>query len=278
MRAWLSSVALALIASIACKGEIAFSVASVKRTGGQAFQGIGAAFSPGGRFSARGMTARDLVATAYGLATLSPRLIGGPDWIDSERYDVEAATDAGAVPPNLGPAQARELLLPALQKLLAARFQLVIHREQKMMPVFELRIAQAGPKLAKSDLSEEECRAISAPATCHDLRGSRSRGLQSTSATLGELASLLEMSSDQPIVDATGLTGLFSIRMGQYSRVTPELPNPALEGRPADRRPPAEPWPSVFEVLEKELGLRLLPGRAPVEILRIESIERPSAN
>jgi uncharacterized protein (TIGR03435 family) len=271
---------LLLVAPLASAQNAAplFTVASVKPSSPAVFQGISATFYPGGRFVAKGMTARDLIATAYGLSTLSPRLVGGPDWIDRQRFDVEAKVEAGTLNDGLAAAQVRELLLPALQRLLADRFHLVIQKEQKPMPVFELRLAQSGSKLPGSDTSEEVCRAVPAVAGCHDLSGSRSRGLRGSAATVGELASLLEMSSDQPIVDATGLKGLYVIKMGQYSRVTPELPSAALESRPADRRPPDEPWPSVFDVLEKELGLRLVPTRAPVEMLKIESIERPSGN
>jgi uncharacterized protein (TIGR03435 family) len=166
---------------------------------------------------------------------------------------------------------------PMLRQLLAERFNLVLRTEVKEMQVFQLVVAPSGAKLTKSSVSDVQCNDPTPPIICHDLVGSRMRGMSGEAVSLRDVASLLESSSDTPVVDGTGIKDLFVVKMGSYSRVTPQEIPPEIANLPADRpRPPPEPWPSVFKVVEQDLGLRLVLGRAPVEVLRIASAQLPT--
>lgn len=223
-----------------------------------------------------------LIAAAYGLNFPTIRISGGPDWVASdrfaERFSVEAVAEPGAIPENLAPSQLRKQLQAMLRRLLEERFRLVLRTEQKDVQVYKLNVAPTGTKLTKSSISETQCVTPAAPIACHNLDGARPRGMMGDAVSLDEVAALLEASSDVPIVNATGIKDLFSIKLGPYSRVTPQIFPEEIERLPADRRPPPEPWPSVFKVLEQELGLQLVAGRAQVDMLRIESIQKPEAN
>jgi len=261
--------------------EPSFAAVSIRPVQGR-LPGLGTVlFQPGGRLSANGVTIRVLIAAAYGLPFPTPRITGGPDWVEANRetFVVEAVAEPGTISESLSPAQLREKMRPMIRQLLAERFKLVLRAERKEMQVFQLVVAASGAKLTKSSVSEAQCSAPATPNACHDLVGNRQRGMNGDVVSLGDVASLLEISSDVPVVDATGIKDLFSVRMGPYSRVTPQEVPAEIVNLPADRpRPPAEPWPSVFKVLEQDLGLRLVSGRAQVEMLRIESAQMPTAN
>jgi uncharacterized protein (TIGR03435 family) len=169
---------------------------------------------------------------------------------------------------------------PLIRRMLEERFKLVLKRESKEMQVFKLSVAASGSKLARSSVSENDCgKASGAPTECHQLLANQARGLNGTAVDMADLIAKLELWSDKPIVDETGLEGLFSIRSGPFSRLTPLRLPLWVEDLPEGQRPPPEPQrPSVFKVLEQELGLRLESGKAVVEIFQIESIQRPSAN
>ena len=240
-------------------------------------------FQPGGRLIARGVTAHMLIAAAYGLPSLTPRIVGGPAWVASEGkiqlFTVEAVSDPGIIPENLSPSQLRRRMRPLLRRLLEERFNLVLRSERKEMSVFKLTVAPSGAKFTKSSITEAQCETEIAAEACHNLVGDRRRGMSGDAVSLNDVASLLENSSEFPIVNATEMDGLFSIRTGPYSRVTTQLVPEEILQLPVDRPAPAgEPYPNVLKVLNESLGLRLVSGRAQVETLRIESIQMPTEN
>ena len=166
-------------------------------------------FKPGGRLIAVAASVHQLVNAAYGL-TGSWRVRVGPRcpaWIDSERFDVEAVVEEGAIPEHLDNAQLRERMQPLLQRLLAERFNLVIRREPKELPVYQLTVAKSGAKLTESPISEAECRTSS---DCHRVFGNRMQGLRGTAVSIADLAFALETGADRPVVDATRIPGLFA--------------------------------------------------------------------
>jgi uncharacterized protein (TIGR03435 family) len=116
---------------------LAFEVATIKPTSPD-FRGILISF-PGGRFSGQGFTLRDLIGYAYD-ADNSRQVIGGPSWIDSERYDVMGK------PERTDSLTLDEVKL-MLQTLLAERFQLKIHRDTREMPVYVMTVAKSGLKM-----------------------------------------------------------------------------------------------------------------------------------
>jgi uncharacterized protein (TIGR03435 family) len=116
----------------------AFEVASVRPNKSTDFRGVQLQFLSGGRFVATNYPLQLLIAAAWNLPFQSPRLTGGPDWIRSERYDIEAKAENGAIPAGL-PAQARkDKMRMMLRTLLADRFKLTMRRETKELPIYRL--------------------------------------------------------------------------------------------------------------------------------------------
>ena len=225
------------------------------------------------------MTVSQLVRAAYGIPDGSGRLGKGPDWLDIEKFDVQAIADEGAIPERLDNAQLRERMQPLLQRLLAERFKLVIRHERKEMPVYELTAAKSGTKLTEAPIGEAECRTS---IDCHQFLGDGFHGLRGAGVNMADLAFTLERWTYRPVVDATGVVGLFSVEIRPFAnmnlRPQQELDD-FLAMHPEVRRPPDEPFrPSVFSVLEKDFGLLLRPTHARIETIQIESVERPSAN
>ena len=134
--------------------DLAFEVASVKvNTSGDWRKSIGPA--PGGRFLATNNTLKDLIPFAYGLpqATAGIRIVGGPSWIDSDRFDVVAKIDGTPSPQEIG---------AMLRTLLKYRFKLSAHNEARDLPVYALVVTRAstfGPRLRRSEVSEIDCAA-----------------------------------------------------------------------------------------------------------------------
>src|SRR5579864_9470850 len=134
----------------------AFEVASVKQNKSDERR-MGYEVLPGGRFTARGLPLFILIATAYNIPFQSPLLSGGPDWIRSTRYDVDAKAAEGAVPLGIPYRVREERTRLMLQALLVDRFKLVIRRETKELPVYALVVGKNGPKLKKAAIEEKYC-------------------------------------------------------------------------------------------------------------------------
>jgi len=254
----------------------AFAAASIKPKQNAMFGKV--EFKPGGRLTAVAASVYQLVNAAYGL-TGSWRLRKGPNcpaWVDSERFDVEAIAEDGTIPERLDNGQLRERMQPLLQRLLAERFNLVTRREPKELSVYKLTVAKSGTKLLPSSISDAECRTLN---DCHRFFGSRMQGLRGSDVSIADLAFALETWSDRPVVDATGIPGLFAIQVSPFANLKVYLDDP-LASLPEDRpRPPPEPYkPSLPSVLEKDLGLILVRTRAQIEIIQVVSISRPSPN
>jgi uncharacterized protein (TIGR03435 family) len=255
-----------------------FDVTSVKPvpTGIRNFQ---FGFQSGGRFVSN-VPLQTVIAFAYNLPfNVGPRLTGGPDWIRSQdaRYEIEAT---GTFPDG----QTEEARLDRerlmVQALLADRFKLVIHREAKEMPTYALVVAKGGPKLQKADIEEKDCpdpltTPSSDPTTlCHSLVGGRGRGIHARAVSISELTIGLESFTDRPLVDKTGIKGLYHVE------TTPWLPMqlgpPPAPGATQDGVA-VENLPTVFDVLEK-LGLKLEPEKDKVDVYVIDHIEQPLPN
>ena len=172
----------------------------------------------------------------------------------------------------------RERLM--LQALLADRFKLVIHREVKELPVYALVVAKGGPKLQKADIDEKDCPDSSAspapdPTTlCHSLGGGRGRGIHARAVSISELANGLENYTDRPLVDKTGIEGLYHIETRPWLPM--QTGPPPAPGATEDGIAVAE-LPTIFEVLEK-LGLKMEPQKEKVDVYVIDHVERPSEN
>jgi uncharacterized protein (TIGR03435 family) len=165
-----------------------------------------------------------------------------------------------------------------VQALLVDRFKLVIRRESKEMPVYALLVAKGGPKLQRADLDEKDCPeeslnvlgpqspATPMPVVCHAFSGGVGRGLHARAANMSDLASFVENWTDRPLLDKTGIQGLYRFETGPYLRMD------AMAAR--SDVPDA---PTVFEMFG-QLGLRMEPQKGVVEVYVIDHIEKPSEN
>lgn len=199
------------------------------------------------------------------------QVIGGPGWIDSDRYNIDAKAER---PPAVN-MEYRDLQLRRLQTLLRDRFNLTIHRETKELPIYELTVAKGGPKLKPPNCIQREPgdTTISPGKTSWDycgLIGFNGRGrLQSSSTTLVNLANYLSNPLSRTVVDKTGITGEFQVQL----TFAPDTPTGPTDGATA-----ADLGPDFFTAIQEQLGLKLESAKGPVESLVIDHVERPSEN
>ena len=208
-----------------------------------------------GRYELRQATLLDLIKTAYGV---DADTVFGPGWLDWDRFDVVAK-----VPPSTSPESARLML----QRLLTDRFQLVVHGDTRPMPGFILTAGKSKPKLKEAeDSGNTGCQAQPPPrpgpdaipyitATCRNLT------MEAFAAILRGLSA--EYIAD-PVVDSTGLKGTWDFDL----RWTPKGPLAAGRG-----------GISLWDAVDKQLGLRLRPQKIPMPVIVVDSVNRkPTGN
>jgi len=188
----------------------------------------------------------DCVRFAYGLT--SDRQLFGPDWIKSKelRYDIVA---------KMAPGTAREQALHMLRALLAERFKLALHSEQRVLPYYALVVAKGGPKMPQAN---------DAPASAPTGVQGQFR-IISNRMPMSTVVTLLSRYMRAFVVDQTGLAGDFEVKLVW----TPD-------GRPI---PDDERGPSVFTAVEEQLGLKLVSRKGPMEVLVVDRAEKtPTEN
>lgn len=230
-------------------------------------------FAPDG-LSANGLPVKMLIGFAYNMKDF--QISGGPAWIDSERYDIEAKMDESTIAAlkKLTPEQALEQRRLMVQSLLLERFNLKVSHSTKDLPIYALVVAKNGPKLTKS---------ADAPAGPGG-PGPRSRvrfgvgELNATGAPISTLIDSLAREVGRTIVDKTGLDGRYDFTLHWNSdrqSLSAAGPADASQG-PAPSQDSS--GPSIFTALQEQLGLKLESQKGPVETLVIESIAKPSEN
>ena len=197
---------------------------------------------------------------------------GGPDWLDADHFDVVAKAEGNPTQDEFG---------AMLRTLLAERFKLVVHRESREMPVYSLvTTPSTSTKLHKSEMD------------CFSGAGSPVAGgrpqcgfrvgfgtMSGTGVSMAAFAGSLAMRLSRLVVDHTGLSGGFDIDL----KWTPELPAGA-SGVPGEQPirvngVAVDPnGPSIFTAVQEQLGLKLESTKGPVEVLVIDSAERPTGN
>ncbi len=169
------------------------------------------------------------------------QIVGGPDWFDSERFDIVAKADH--------PAGDHELM-EMLKTLMAERFKLAVHRETRPMQVYVMEVAKPG-KLEKDE-----------GGTSTTNNGHGSIGARNTS--MDRFAEVLSRQADLPVVNRTGLDGVYKIDL-KWSM------DPS-------RGPSSPEAPSLYTAIQEQLGLRLRAQKMPFEVLVIDHVERPTEN
>jgi len=241
-------------------------------------------FSPGyARFTSTGSALRHIIAFAYGVPNTGGRLTGGPPWISSSTasYDIEATIPKGVIPAGMPYSEARQRLLPMVQNLLRDRFHLRVHQEVLEMPVYAVAIAKDGPRLQKAAFEERDCPGPETPASasvsCHKLAGGRGRGIRGFAVTLNDFFQYLEPWIDRPLVDQTGLDGLFNIQTSGWREFHPQDPNDPNANVTAATNPAAADLPMLPEVFEK-LGLKIKAQKGRAAAIVIDGVQKPSEN
>lgn len=268
----------------------AFEVASVKENRLDDRR-ITFGLQPGGRFTATGVSLRELIRFAYGVQP--SQIEGGPAWIDTVRFDVLAKAPEGTTIVNAGPGEIGTMNL-MMRSLLASRFTLVVERPVKDAPIYELVMARAdrkpGPNLK---VAATDCAALVAarrgggappalpqpgePMNCGMMMAPNR--FQAGGTQIRQLAQVLSQRVGRIVTDRTGLEG-------NYDFTLEFTPDPGLAGGPGGpgEPPPGAPplpfvdpnAPSIFTALQEQLGLKLEPRRGPVEMLVIKSVEMPT--
>jgi uncharacterized protein (TIGR03435 family) len=233
-----------------------FEVASVKPSspGGR---GGRSGPTPGGqRYLATNTPLKILITEAYQVKL--DQVVGGPDWIDRDRYDVNAKAERTST---------TQELRSMLQELLAGRFKLQFHRETKSLSAYIMIVDKSGVKLRSSDAANAAFSFEQSPGQPHQVK------MRGTSVPMDYLAWRLGRVLDLPVIDRTNLKGEFDFDLAFMEEVPPDVAERALmNGRPIDSHP------SLFEALRKQLGLRLESRREPIEVIVIDYAEKPDEN
>jgi uncharacterized protein (TIGR03435 family) len=210
-----------------------------------------------GMLNTTSTTVSDLLKFAY---DLHPRQITkGPAWLESEKFDITAKPDTAGIP---NPTQLKMMV----QKLLADRFQLTLHREKKELSVYAITIAKTGAKLKKSE-GDGNLPGFGGGRGTFNVRNS----------TIAEFASVLQANIlEQPVVDQTGFG---TTRYDFLLKWTPD-PSQSQIGGPGPTPPPdgLDAPPDIFTAFQQQLGLKLENTKAQVDVVVIDRVEKPSEN
>ncbi len=206
------------------------------------------------------VTVRDLINLAY---WLHPKQVtGGPAWTESEKYDMAGKPDVPGQP-NV------DQMKLMIQKLLADRFQLKFHFEKRDMPAYAVRIAKTGAKIIKS---QDDPKGL--PGFYFG-RAAAGTTLTFRNSPMSQVTAVLQNIMDKPVVDQSGLTEkydftlTFTLDPAQAVR---------LGGAPTPAADNPDAAPDVFAAFEQQLGLKLESAKAPVDVMVIDKVERPSEN
>lgn len=212
--------------------------------------------APGRRFETHNTSLRWLLRWAYGVQ--DKQIAGGPAWLDEDRYEVAGEIDGEGAPSD---AQWRI----AVQQLLTDRFALVFHHESREMPAYVLTVAKGGAKLTPNNPEKY-------PASMVRFSGASGKTMQGVGrdVTLRQfMGEAQRLSLDRPVVDRTGITGTYDLEL-TFTREDPA--STGLTDLPDDAAP------NLFKALEQQLGLKLERANAPVDVLVIDNVTKPSAD
>lgn len=226
-----------------------FEVASIRPHDGPLHTIFGFS-SSGTRVTLEGYSSFGLVMEAYKLKNYQVSFPPSVPQADVF-YDIVANAEGDGAP-------TRDEFRPMLQKLLAERFNLKVHREMKEMPVYALVIGKIGPKFKES--------APDATFSGHGGVNGRNQYMKQSKATMDDMVDAIRNFADRPVVDKTGLTGTYDYRI-----------EATLDFRLHDGTDDPNDI-TIFSAVQDQLGLRLEAQRAMVEILVVDHMEKSSAN
>jgi uncharacterized protein (TIGR03435 family) len=202
-------------------------------------------------------TLKDLIETAYDLRDF--QIEGGPKWADANKYDVDATPGTRPQEAAVSPRGWTNVRLK-VQVLLKDRFQLQLHRETRIAPIYSLAIAKGGIKLSGLSATQSPQMGITAG------QGTIVGGAASMAPLAYKLSRLLQ----RPVVNNTGLEGNYDFKL----EWTPDPGPSAPDGQPVE----TPLGPSLFSALQQQLGLRLDATKGPMDVLVIDHVDKPSEN
>lgn len=254
---------------------LSFEVISIKPNNSRDRRTYGPRILPGGNVTATNITLWDLILGAYWIPNYL--VSGAPDWTKSERFDIEAKVAPNVIPSGISDRTRNDYVRRMMQTMLAERFKVLVHRETKEMPVYELVIAKNGPKLTKApdrDCSDSKCH-MWGPGNPM-MQG----GFPGTSVDMDDLIDVMEKWLDHPAVNKTNIKGMFDIHL-QFNPRPNAAPGGQRDDVPTSERvanADAASLPDIFTALQEQLGLKLESRKGQVETMVIDHVERPTTN
>ena len=225
----------------------AFAVASIRPSASEVkFEHDGSTETTPGTLRMRDVSVETCIKWAYGVQYSQ---ISGPAWIDSDKFDITAKADAAATD---------EQMKLMLQTLLADRFRLTFHHQDKELKAFVLTIAKGGAKVT--------------PAAAPDAKPYRQNSANGTvvkSMTIREFGDFISGPLQMPVIDQTGLIGKYDFVLD----FTPYLPDARNMG--PDR---PDTTSILMAAMEGELGIKMESRKTQVDVMVIDHVEKPSAN
>jgi uncharacterized protein (TIGR03435 family) len=220
----------------------AFEVAAIKRNvSGSTFSGNRTL--PGGRINMENQRLRQIIRSAYGSADLE--VVGGPGWIDAERWDIVATAGSNA---GSGEVPWREML----RTLLIERFKLVAHVEQRERPIYGLVFARANKQLGPAIHPTACARNAACEGTSANTNGIVSGTIIGKARTPTDIGRSLSPYAERRVFDRTGLEERFDYELKWSEDV------------------------SFFTAVQEQLGLKLESQRAPLDVVVVDSVDRPT--
>jgi len=228
----------------------------------------------GSRLVGTNVNLNTLLLYAYstpGGRLLDSQILGEPNWARSERFDIEAKAEGDV---RIMPGEQTRAMV---RSLLEDSFQLKAHRETRDLPVYNLVLSKSGPRLSADQTPPDQRQTSISVATQGDQLSPLPRGalrmvngptttvLTGTAISVSSLLALLQSKSDRVLIDKTGLTGLLDVQL----TFAPDLM--------IDATPTADSAPSLLMAIQ-DIGLKLEPAKAPLEVLVIDSVQRPPEN
>ena len=222
-----------------------FEVASVKPS--KADPGASGIKTGHGRLDAKNVTLKRCIMGAYGVGP--HQIVGGTVWLDAVLFEICSKADQSTDDDTV--------LMSMLQDLLGERFKLTLHREKRTIRALVMEVGKNGPKLEKAEPGE---------AGTNTINGKTGLIIDAHNTDMDLLARVLAREMDLPVVNRTGLEGIFNFKL-QWARET---------SRPSDGG--GVEGASTFTAIQEQLGLHLRADKAPVEVLVIDHVEKPSEN
>ena len=240
---------------MAADADVSFKKARIKRNTSGGVRPYG--FHLDGRtFVTEDTSLTDLISYAYEVH--AKQIAGGPDWMDQDRYDIDATLGQKGEPSH-------QQLRVMVKKLLADRFRLTFHADKVEMPAWVLTVGKDGPKLSPTEFEGQLPGIMGTPAPA-------GMTIFVRNATLEDFAVYLQLIVlDGPVVDLTGLTGRFDFHVTytpDAAQFNGHPPKPATQ--------PAAPAPNLSDAIRQQLGLELDAEKTLVDVIAVDHAERPA--